>query len=242
MKRHAGFTFLELMLAVTILGLVMAVIFSTWSAGMMGWKKTSSVSDNFQRERIVMGLLADLTKSVVFMPNDDNIYNVLFERDPQTGDRISFVTASNSLLPPTEEIVAGMRRITIGMQQDQRGRPFLAFANTPALVETDTPETELPHVLSTEVCGFAVRLRSAHDGAMKDRLDDPDVPPSAIEYTIAFGANDGRVPPVVVTRTIELPIAQYALQQRGQALHQQNTTNSVSRRDIDLQSGPSEAE
>ena len=222
------------MLAVTVLGLVMAAVFTTWNAALTAWKKTSGVSEIFQRDRIVMGTLADLTKSIVFVNNKDSLYSVTMEHNPQTGDSISFVTASSSLLPPSEILAAGMRRVNIGLQRDQRGHTFLGIANAPALVAAEKDSTAAPHVLSTEVCGFAVRLRHPRDGTMKDRWDETNLPPSAVEYTVAFGANDGRTPPVVVTRTIELPVAQYALQLMGMALSKQNTTNAVTRRDIDL--------
>lgn len=237
-SRQSAFTFLELMLAVTVLGLVMTAVFSTWSAGLNGWKKTAGVSDNFQRDRIVMGTLADLTKSIVMFNNKDGLYNIKFEHQSRGGDSISFVTASTALLPASEIFAAGMRRVTIALDRDERGRTFLGLANAPALALEKADRPAVPHSLSAEVSGFAVRLRHPRDGTMKDRWDEPNLPPSAIEYTIAFGRNDGRTPPVVVTRTFELPVAQSVLQSMGQVLSQKNTTNTVTRRgDINLSDG-----
>ncbi|MCG3149250.1 MAG: hypothetical protein PCFJNLEI_02710 [Verrucomicrobiae bacterium] len=231
---RAAFTFLELMLAVTLLGLVMAAVFSIWSAGLSGWKRTAGVSDNLQRDRIIMGTLADLTKSIVFVNNAEGLYNVTLDRDPQLGDTVSFVTASTAVLPVTDTVAAGMRRVMIGMQRNEQGRAFLGILNRPALLQSEGDENEPWHVLSWDVSGFAVRLRHPREATMKETWDEPNLPPSAIEYTIAFGVNDGRVPPVVVTRTIETPVAQYAMQLLGLATTQRNTTNTVSRRDIDL--------
>src|SRR5690349_6679337 len=130
-RGRSAFTLLELMLAITVLALVMTAIFSTWNAALSGWKRTAGVSDNFQRERVVMANLADLTKSLVYAPSKDDLYDVTFNRDPQNGDSVSFVTASDALLPPSEIMSMGMRRVTIGMQHDQRGRIFLGIANAP---------------------------------------------------------------------------------------------------------------
>ena len=66
------------------------------------------------------------------------------------------------------------------------------------------------------------------------KWEEANLMPSAIEYTVAFGANDGRTPPVVVTRAVDLPVAAYALQALGQALSQNNTTNTVTTQEIDL--------
>ena len=236
-RSHAGFTFLEVILAVTLLGILMASVFSIWSAGLNGWKKTSGVSDSFQRERVVMTALADLTKSIVYANSKDDLYDVVSAHHSRMGDTVSFVTASTALLAPSEQSAAGMRRVTLGMQYDVRGRPFLGISSEPALVQTDENQKEPaspPRIISRDVCGFAVRYRHPRDNSMKESWEEPNLVPAAIEYTVAFGANDGRTPPIIVTRSVDLPVAPYALQLLGQALSQANTTNTVQRRDIDL--------
>ena len=237
-RRYSGFTLLEVILAVTILGLVISAITATWHAGLSGWKRSSSISDSFQRERIVMGTLEALTKSIIYAPSQDALYDINFEHDQQAGDSVSFVTGSDILLPPAESIAAGLRRVTIALQRDSRHRPFLGIANAPALAPSEDAPESVWHVLSADVCGFGVRFRDPRDGSMVDKWDESNLVPSAIEYTIGFGANDGRTPPVVVTRTVELPIAPYALQQLGQAMAQGDTTNTVGHREIDLVSPP----
>ena len=228
--RHSGFTLLEVVLAVTILGLVIGAITATWHAGLNGWKRSAGISDSFQRERIVMGTLEDLTKSIVFAPSKDMLYDISFTHDQQAGDSVSFVTGSDMLLPPAESTTAGFRRVTIGLQRDQYNRSYLGIANAPALqVDGGAPET-VWHVLSMDVCGFGVRFRSPRDGSWADKWDESNLLPGAIEYTVEFGANDGRTPPVVVTLAIELPIAPYVLQQLGQTTAQGSTTNTVTTR------------
>ena len=235
----AAFTLLEVMLAVTILGLVISAITATWHAGLNGWKRSAGVSDSFQRERIVMGTLEDLTKSIIFAPAKDTLYDISFEHDQQTGDSVSFVTGSDMLLPPSEIMAAGLRRVTIALQRDQYNRSYLGIANAPALQPDEGAPDAVWHVLSADVCGFGVRFRNPRDGSWVDKWDESNLLPGAIEYTVGFGANDGRTPPVVITRTIELPIAAYALQQLGQPMTQGDTTNTVSQRDIGLVTTPS---
>ena len=234
----AAFTLLEVMLAVTILGLVITAVTATWQAGLNGWKRSAGISDSFQRERIVMGTLEDLTKSIIYAPSKDSLYDVNFEHDQQTGDSVSFVTGSDLLLPPAETMAAGLRRVTIALQRDSRNRPYLGIANAPALQPDEGAPDSVWHVLSADVCGFGVRFRDPRDGSLVDKWEEANLVPSAIEYTVAFGANDGRTPPVVVTRAIELPIAQYALQQLGQQMAQGDTTNTVGQREIGMVTTP----
>jgi len=237
-----AFTLLEVLLAVTMLGLVIGAVTATWQAGLNGWRRTAGVSDSLQRERIVMGTLENLTTSIVYARSDDALYDINFAHDPQTGDSVSFVTGSDLLLPQVEASAAGLRRVTIALQHDGRNRSFLGIANSAALEPADNAPGLVWHALSADVCGFAVRFRDPRDGSMVDKWDESNLLPAAIEYTIGFGANDGRTPPVVVTRTIELPIAAYALQQLGQALSQSDTTNTVTTQPISLSKPPAENE
>jgi prepilin-type N-terminal cleavage/methylation domain-containing protein len=233
-SQSRGFTLLEVMLAVTILALISTAVYATWSAGLNGWKRSASVTETLQRERVVMEMLAELTQSLVYFTSKDSLYDIDGNRHPGTGDSISFVTASNLLLPVSEQVASGMRRITISLGRDARGRPFLGIANAPALEADETPEPVL-RVLSADVCGFAVRYRDPQNGTWTDQWGgDTESVPAAIEYTVAFGANDGRTPPIVVTRAVDLPVAEFALRSRGETFSQQNTDHAVKRADIKL--------
>ena len=238
--RHSAFTLLEIMLAITILAVVATAVYSTWNAGLAGWKRSATITEYLQRERVVMETLTELTQSAVFFNSRDSLYEVLGSREEQTGDSISFVTASDLLLPQTETTASAMRRVTISMSRDTRGRPFLGISNAPVLEPERIPEPVI-HVLSSDVCGFAVRYRDPHSVSWVDEWAEPSIIPSAIEYTVAFGSNDGRTPPVIVTRTIELSTWRYAMAIAGQGhVPERDTTNTVTRRDIDL-STPSES-
>lgn len=226
-QRCRGFTLLEVMLAVTILAVVMMSVYATWSAGLSGWKRTTGVSDNFQRLRVVMSALDDLTKSLVYQPSASNLYAVQHEHDPGLGDSVGFVTASDLLLPPAEASLTGMRRVTVGLQRDEQGRPFLGIASQPALEVDDDDSGPVWRVLSAEVCGFAARFRDPRNGTWVDKWEEANLLPSAIEYTVAFGTPTSRQPPIIVTRGIEVPVAQYALQLLGQRVTQQNTEHEV---------------
>jgi prepilin-type N-terminal cleavage/methylation domain-containing protein len=232
-RNTAGFTLLEILLAITILGMISLAIYSTWAAGLAGWKRSATISESLQRERIVMDTLVELTKSAVFFKNDNGLYDITGTRDSKTGTTITFVTGSDLLLPPTEATAAGMRRVSIAMYRDQWGRPFLGISNTPALESEDAPEPVV-HALSTQVRGFGVRYRDPRSLAWVEQWEESSLIPSAIEYTVAFGPNDGRTPPVVVTRAVELPTAPFALLSLGQRLADRDTTNLVSQQEIEL--------
>ncbi len=219
-RQTAAFTLLEIMLAITILAAVMTAVYVTWSAGLSGWKRSASVTESLQRERIVMETLAELTQSAVFFSSAEMLYGIEGQHSAQTGNSVSFVTGSDLLLPASETMASGMRRVTISLGRDARGKSCLMMANAPALEPERAPDP-INHVLSADVCGFAVRYRDPRSGGWAETWEEPQLIPAAIEYTVAFGANDGRTPPVIVTRAVDLPIAQYTLQKMGEAMSQE---------------------
>lgn len=232
---HHGFTLLETLMAVAILALVISSIYRTWDTALSGWKRAMDVSDAFQRQRVVLDALSELTKSAVFVNTEAGVYEVIGRTDPTTGSSISFITASDALLPASEASLGGLRRVTIALLRDIERGSYLAIQNQPALIEEEDKKSEAPwHVLSDSVSGFWVRYRSPLDGNWNDTWEEESFIPAAVEYTIVFGQPNSRTPPVVITRAVELPAAQFALLAIGARMDQSNTTNEITRPEIDL--------
>jgi prepilin-type N-terminal cleavage/methylation domain-containing protein len=230
-----GFTLVEVLLAVTILSLIITAVYSTWSASLMAWRRGGDASAVFQRQRIVMDTLTELAQSVVFFSGESaGLYAVTGTSKPGWGDAVSFVTASDVLLPPSEAIDAGMRRVTISLEQDEYGRMYLAIVNSPAVSAGETNITaELQaHVLSMDVSGFSVRYLDPRDNAWYDKWEDGNVLPLAMEFTVMFGREGDRLPPVVVTRAIDLPIAAFVAQNTGIGLNG-GTVDQVQKQSVD---------
>ena len=215
-----GFTLVEVLLAVTILSLVITAVYSTWSAALMAWRRGGDASEVFQRQRIVMDTLTELAQSVVYFGASPSLYAVAGASRPNWGDTVSFFTASDVLLPPSEAIDAGMRRVTISMEQDDYGRKYLAIVNAPAvsLDETNITVALQAHVLSMDVSGFYVRYLDPRDNAWYDKWEENNIIPLAMEFTVVFGEQGDRLPPVVVTRAVDLPVAPFIAQTGGVAV------------------------
>jgi general secretion pathway protein J len=204
--RNNAFTLLEVMLAITILALVMTSVYATWNAGLSGWRRTTNVGDALQRQRIVMDTLSGLCSSIYYTNSDIDVYVIIGERS-HGADSVSFITSSDVLLPPSEFTIAGMRRVTLSLERDRDGHLFLAIANEIALKSDNSPEP-VKNVLSADVSGFTIRYRDPRDDGWKEEWKEKTLIPSALEFTIAFGETGGRTPPIVMTRTVELPLAQ----------------------------------
>ncbi|HUI08035.1 MAG TPA: prepilin-type N-terminal cleavage/methylation domain-containing protein [Verrucomicrobiae bacterium] len=227
-----GFTLVEVLLAVMILSLVVTAVYSTWSAALSAWRRGSDASEVFQRQRIVMESLTELAESVVYYGASPGLYAITGTSKPDWGDTVSFVTASDVLLPPSEAIDAGMRRVTISMEQDDYGRKYLAIVNEPAVSEDETNITATlqAHVLSMDVSGFYVRYLDPRDNAWYNKWDENSLIPLAMEFTVVFGEQGDRLPPVVVTRAVDLPTAPFIGESTGLPLNA-GSTSQVERQD-----------
>ena len=229
---QAAFTLLEIMLAVGMLALVVTAVYGTWNVALKAWKRGADVAATFQRQRIVLDTLCELANSLTFFSSPDGLYTVTGDHSENGADSVSFVTASDVLLPQSESLASGMRRVTISLQHDPQTGTFLGLVNEPALGAQNDAANETLHVLSMDVTGFYVRYRNPTDGVWKDEWQERGIVPSAIEFTLVFGGRDGRTPPVVVTRAVELPAAMGAMGPTGlPAGAQQNSTNEVRLRD-----------
>jgi hypothetical protein len=213
------------MLAVTILTIVIAAVYGVWSVGLQAWRHGEDATAMFQRQRIVLETLSELTKSVVYFDSNPSIYRLYGQHNETEGDSISFVTASDALLPQNEMSMAGMRRVTIWMSQDQFGRPVLAIANTPAL-EIDDPPQPTSHVFSADVSGFIVKYWRASTSEWRDDWQEENAMPDAVEFMVTFGSTGDRISPITVTRAVEFPVAQYANLHPGQSGNPSGSTSS----------------
>jgi prepilin-type N-terminal cleavage/methylation domain-containing protein len=228
-----AFTLLEVMLAVTILGVVVAAVYTTWSTALTAWKRGTQVLDSFQRERVVMETLQNLTRSALYFTSVPDLYQVRGETTPGLGSTVSFVTGSDVLLPHPEATTIGLRRVALGMQRDENGVVYLGIANLPAVLGAEADEW-VWHVLSADVVGFGVQYRHPQHGTWSDRWEEPHLVPAALMFTVAFRGQARGGPPLIVTRAVEWPGAEAALEALGIRMSRESTTFTVTPQEIDL--------
>jgi prepilin-type N-terminal cleavage/methylation domain-containing protein len=209
-SKRAAFTLVEILAALAILSLVITGVYALWSGSLRGWRRGSEATEVFQRQRVVMEALTQLAQSAVYFATSPNLYAVIGVKNPGLGSSVSFVTASDAFLPPSEANDVGMRRVIISLEQDEYRRTYLAIVNKPALGVSDDSKQELQaHVISMDVSGFFVRYLDPRDGAWYDKWEDVNVIPAAMEFTVVFGQPGDQIPLVTVTRAIDLPVADF---------------------------------
>ncbi|MCS7048578.1 MAG: hypothetical protein NZ483_04705, partial [Verrucomicrobiae bacterium] len=145
------------------------------------------------------------------------------------------VTASAWGLTESQQSLIGLRRVTIGLRHDERGRLYLGLLNSPAVMLTEEPDSDAVwQVLSRDVIGFEVRYRDPRFNTWVTEWQETHLVPSALEFTVAFRTDAPGMPPLIVTRGFEWASAEYALERLGLRMNQEETTNTISRREINL--------
>ncbi len=113
---EGGFTLLEMLIAMTLLGLVMAMVFGGLRLGARAWEASDTSATNLARLEAVHGFLRrSLAASATVLASDDKgKRQILFTGDDQ---RLEFAT----LLPPYLGI-GGFHRLTLAVAGEGKDR------------------------------------------------------------------------------------------------------------------------
>jgi len=87
-KRDSGFTLLELVVTLTILGFVLVMVLGLLRLGVTSWERGEAKADHYQKQRIVLSLLSQQVKSS---------FPYKIKAQKAEGDYIGFLGARDSL-------------------------------------------------------------------------------------------------------------------------------------------------
>ena len=155
--RRSGFTLVEIMIAIGILSLVLAAIYSSWTAILRASKTGLDAAASAQRARITVRVLEDsLGSAQSFAANLPYYYF-----DAENGDTpiLSFVARlSKSFLRSGKFGDMDMRRVTFSVEAAPDGTRQLVLRQNALVMDMDTDEKEHPIVLAKNVKGFEMQF------------------------------------------------------------------------------------
>ena len=155
-----GFTLLEILVAVTLLGLLMAALFGGVRLGVRAWEASGTRLDNDTRLTAVQDFLRDrLTQARLYEASA-----AVIEASPSfrgERDRLSFIT----LMP--EHLGAGFQRMILNLTKADDGAD-LSVEWWPADLEED-PRFAGDPIHSRVLLARVAELRFAYFGKIKDR-------------------------------------------------------------------------
>jgi general secretion pathway protein J len=191
-----GFTIIEIMIAMTIFGMIVVAIFSTWSALAHGSVAGNRAAAKVQRSRIALQWLEDSLGSARSFVADVQYYT--FDAENGSEAYLSFV----SKLPPSfprngRWPGSDVRRVTFSVESGDNYSKRLVLRQAPVLMDMDEEEQNYPIVLANDVKKFEMEFWDKQKGDWLDEWTQTNQIPQMVKFTMQLGGDDSEITRVV---------------------------------------------
>ena len=242
--RRAGFTLVEILIALSLLGLLTVMLFTSFYSVTRAWETGRSVIDASGHSDYLMEQLTAALRSA-YTPGSGEKYGLIFQddgEDEEARDVIEWTKVGPALVGEDAEFASVPHRIRVSITDEDGDFPggftVRAWRQDLQLEEFD-PELDTTELcLSPKVIGFNCRLldpdqpRTADDEInWIDEWTKTNMLPTALELTLWMAPAEDDGEPIESQRIVEIPMG--ALSQNpnlGSSSNQearQGTSNSV---------------
>ncbi len=203
-RRTSGFTMLEMMIAISILSLIVAAIYSSWTAILRASKVGLESTARVQRARIVVRVLEDSLGSVMSFAQNQNYYSFVAVNGSDAS--LSFVARLAKSFPRSGKFGdLDVRRLTFAVEGGGGSRS-LVLRQTPILLDIDEDEQQSPLVLAENVKEFSTEFWDARRSDWVEEWTQTNQIPKLVRVTLELADNPhstaAREP---IVRVISLP-------------------------------------
>lgn len=203
--QRRGFTLVEVMIAIGILALVIASIYSTWTAILRASKSGQSAAAAVQRLRIVVRLLEDSLSSAQSFGANLGYYGFLAENGDEAS--LSFVARLSQAFPRSGRWGDfDVRRVTFSLQPGSDGGKDLVLRQIPLVMESDEDEKEHPIVLAKHVKEFSMQFWDIRANDWVDEWKQTNQLPRLVTFTLRIADTARPMSPVEeISRVVSIP-------------------------------------
>jgi len=206
--RHSsrGFTLVEILIAIGILGMVLAAIFSSWTAILRASKVGLDAAAAVQRARIVMRTLEDSLLCAESFDLNQRYYGFLAENGSEAS--LSFVARLPESFPRNRKFGdLHVRRVTFSVESGADSGRQLVLRQSPLIMELDKDENEHPLVLAKYVTEFKMEFWDTRANEWADEWRQTNQLPKLVKFALklADNANSLHRPQQEITRIVNLP-------------------------------------
>jgi type II secretion system protein J len=200
--KRGAFTLLEIMVALFILGLIVAAVYSSWMAVVRGAETGKKAAAEVQRSRIAVRVLEDALTSARMFAADIDYYSFIAENgDAPT---LSFVSMLPESFPNSGRFGAfNLRRVTFSVEAGKESSSQLVMRQTPILMDTGAGG-ERPIVLAKNLRKFEMEFWNTRTADWTDEWTQTNQLPQLIRLTLEFGGDE---PNSAVRRTVTKEVA-----------------------------------
>ena len=204
-RNRAGFTLLEIMIAIGLFALILTGIYSTWTSIMHGGHVAKKAAADVQRSRIALQTLHDaFTTAVMFT---GNIRQYAFLADT-SGDM-----AVVSLAARLPENFPGMgrygdlkvRRVTFSTRAGKEGNELI-MTQAPMLLDTNSGAEAYSLTLARDVTMFKLLFYDARKNEWLDEWKYTNSMPKLVQIALGLGnLRNSSTPSDVSTTIVSIP-------------------------------------
>jgi prepilin-type N-terminal cleavage/methylation domain-containing protein len=226
--RRAGFTLLEILLALSILAMISLMIFGSFRSIVENIAATEEAMESLHHGEIVFEQLVGSLRSAAYF--DSNPAAFTFLHEPGIGnppeDMLSWVTGSMAFLPPRYPTLQGLNRIFLSIEEidGQRGLAVSAVPHLKNLDDDRVSEVE-PWLISPRVRGLRARFYDMRTDEWVDEWEDERQIPQVLEITLFLEPLEERGPLRELVRRVDIPVARLSREvRRGRRQPGESTT------------------
>jgi prepilin-type N-terminal cleavage/methylation domain-containing protein len=198
-RRARGFTIIEIMTAMFIFAMVVAAIFSSWSAIAHGAASGNRAAATAQRSRVALRTIEDALSATRSYVADVEYYT--FNADNGSEPYLSFVSKLSPTFPRSGRWPEfDVRRVTFAVEQGDGYSKRLVLRQNPVLMDMDEDEQNYPVVLANDVQKFEMGFWDKQKGDWLDEWTQTNQLPQMVKFTIRLGGDENEI-----TRIVALP-------------------------------------
>lgn len=202
---RSAFTLVEILIAIGILSLVCAAIFSTWTAILRANRVGLEAAATVQRARIVAHVLEDSLTSAQFFTANQQYYSFLSENGRDAS--LSFVARLSKSFPRSGKFGdLDVRRVTFSIEAGSDSSRQLVLRQNPLVMDLDEDEKNHPVVLARNVREFSTEFWDPKQADWLDEWTATNSLPPMVKVTVKLDQNEHSTQPYQeITRIVSLP-------------------------------------
>lgn len=206
-RRCRAFTLVEIMVAIAIFMMLIAVIYSTWALVMRATQVGQEAAAQAQRQRIAMKTIEDGLMCVQSFQASQKYYyfNVVNGRSPV----LTFASRVPEVYPRNGKFGDfNLRRLTFALEDNREGALNLVLRQQPILMDMDEDEQRNPLVLARNVKTFSVECWDTNQFEWVTEWENTNSIPPMIRIGLVLGGNlsaGGAAPEISVVRALSMP-------------------------------------
>ena len=207
----AGFTLLELLLALSIFTLVAGMAAGSFWSITRTWNRANDLLENLHYGEFAMDQLVAALRGAAWFSSKPEAFGFWLDDSGGTSDRaaneISWVTSGTAFLPPDSPLKDGLHRLSVTVESSRGGGRGLAVRAWPHMAEdTDGKDVE-PWIVVPDVRGFGCEWYDFEEDGWSQDWEETNSLPKVLRVTLTMEPRGKDGDPLRLQRIVELEVA-----------------------------------